>query len=128
MSNRREWRRSVNLRHTVMLGLLVVALVGVPAAQADEKPEKESFWSRFKDPEDGKLDVTAGSEEQSGFLPVIIPFNEPATGPGLLAAVGYFHPRKKSDIAESARTGQAVPPTTTFGAGGYAQNGTWVLA
>jgi hypothetical protein len=94
------------------------------ALQEEEK--KKGFWDRFKDPEDGKLDLTAASEEEAGFFPIAIPFNEPALGVGLVLAMGYFHPDKnKSPASSGQRTG---PPTTTFGAVAGTTNNTWFAA
>ena len=86
----------------------------------DEKPKK-SFWSRFKDPKDGRFDVAAGSKGASGFLPLLIPFNEPAIGVGVAGALAYFHPTRAPQSAE----GIPNPPSTTFGGGGLSENGTW---
>ena len=67
-----------------------------------ENEEKQGFWKRFKDPEDGKLDLTAGGEQGAGIFPIVIPFNEPAVGFGLVLAVGYFHPTKSEAPASPA--------------------------
>ena len=91
-----------------------------------EDEEKKGFWDRFKDPEDGKLDLTAGGEQGAGFFPIAIPFNEPATGPGLVLALGYFHPTKGAPAASSEDA--ATPPTVTFGAVAGTTNGTWFAA
>jgi len=94
--------------------------------QAESDGEKKGFWDRFKDPEDGKLDLTAGGEQGAGFFPIAIPFNEPATGPGLVLALGYFHPTKGAPAASSEDA--ATPPTVTFGAVAGTTNGTWFAA
>jgi len=88
--------------------------------------EKKGFLSRYKDPEDGKLDIMAGDEEQAGIFPIVIPFNEPATGPGLVLALGYFHPKKETSSSSPERKG--APPTATFAAGAGTTNGTWFAA
>jgi hypothetical protein len=110
--------------------LAVVSLVTVSsgARAAEEEQEKEeSFWSQFKDPGDGKFDLVGEREGGSGFLPIVIPFNEPAIGFGLVVGLAYFHPDKSADAAP--RPGdRKVPPSTTFGGGVYAQNGTWAVA
>lgn len=101
-----------------------------PEAAAEPSPPEEdekSFWSRFKDPQDGKFDVTAGSGSASGFLPVVIPFNDPAVGGGLTMALIYFHPRETP--AEGAeKKDESAPPSMTFGGGAYADNGSWAAA
>jgi hypothetical protein len=95
---------------------------------SDEAPAGEGFWDRFKDPEDGKFDVTAGGsdEDAKGFLAIAIPFNEPAIGFGLAAAVAFFHPAKP--LPEEVERDKAAPPTTSFAGGGYSRNGTWAAA
>jgi hypothetical protein len=95
-------------------------------AEAASKEDKPGFWSRFKDPEDGKFDITAGSERNSGFFPVVLPFNEPATGVGLILAIGYFHPTKRETRVDSH--GRIPPPTTTFGAVAFTENDSWAGA
>jgi len=104
---------------------------GVAASQEsgvgeDEKP-KESFWDRYKDPEDGKFDVTASGEGTSGFLPLLIPFNEPAIGIGVIGAIAYFH-RGEEPAAAPREPARFEPPSTTFGGGVYSENGTWAIA
>jgi hypothetical protein len=92
-------------------------------------PEEENsggFWSRFKDPEDGKLDLTAGGNQGAGFLPLAIPFNDPAVGFGLSLALAYFHPTKGEPDASSKST--AAPPTASFGAFAGTTNGSWFVA
>jgi len=46
-----------------------------------------------------------GEEKKKGFMSR---FNEPATGPGLVLTVGYFHPTKGSPSSEPERKG--APP------------------
>jgi hypothetical protein len=91
----------------------------------DEEPAKRGFWSRFIDPEDGKFDVTAaGTEEETkGLLPLVIPFNEPAVGAGLVGALAYFHPSEP--LPEGVERDKSAPPTMTFGGAAAAENGTW---
>ena len=95
------------------------------AAQNEGQKQKKGFFKRFKDPEDGKFDLTAGGKGGSGIFPVVLPFNEPATGPGLTVAIGYFHPRKGAD---KDADGRAIPPTTTFGAAAGTTNNSWIVA
>jgi hypothetical protein len=99
---------------------------GKEPAKGEQEEEKKGFWSRFKDPEDGKLDIMAAGEQKAGLFPMAIPFNEPATGPGLVLALGYFHPTKAG--APTSSEGRMAPPTATFGAGAATTNGTWFAA
>jgi hypothetical protein len=93
----------------------------------DEAPagEKKGFWSRFKDPEDGKLDLTAGGEQGEGFLPLVVPFNDPAVGFGLTLALAYFHPAHGQPAV--TKKGSAAPPTATFGAVAGTTNRSWFV-
>jgi hypothetical protein len=111
---------------------------GEPAPASEDRSEGESekaedgvetkkgFWNRFKDPEDGKLDIMAGDEQEAGIFPIAIPFNEPAVGLGLVLAVGYFHPQAASPTSTPERKG--APPTATFAAGAGTTNGSWFAA
>jgi hypothetical protein len=95
---------------------------------ADEESAKKGFWSRFKDPEDGKFDVTAGGSDEGtqGLLPLVIPFNEPAIGAGLVAALAYFHPIQP--LPEGVERDKSAPPTMSFGGAAVSENGTWAGA
>ena len=90
----------------------------------DEKKKKKG--GRLKDPLDGKFDLTAGSKRGSGWFPLAIPFNEPALGVGLVAALAYIHPQKNASGGGPGLSGS--PPTVTFGGGGATTNGTWAAA
>lgn len=94
------------------------------AAAANE----QSLWDSLKDPEDGKLDLTAsGSGTPTGLVPLILPFNDPAIGTGALFGGVYFHPPKRF---ESSAT-QAEPmgtPSMSFAALAASDNETSVLA
>jgi hypothetical protein len=93
------------------------------SASADEKKKK---GGRLRDPLDGKFDLTAGSKRGSGWFPLAIPFNEPALGAGLVAALAYIHPQK--DAGGGGPDLSGGPPTVTFGGGGATTNGTWAAA
>ena len=79
-----------------VLGFLVFLFLG-SSAWADEAPRAEdvrrvcerlttttgfSFWSQFRDPQDGALDVSEWLASKTGFLPVPIIITEPAVGLG----------------------------------------------
>lgn len=98
------------------------------AGEERKEGSKKSFWGRFKDPKDGKFDITAGSEKgTSGFLPLVIPFNEPAVGYGAVVALAYFHSPKTEPVATSKEK-QFISPSMSFGGGAYAENGSWGAA
>jgi hypothetical protein len=97
-----------------------------PDSEAQAEDQKKGFWESLKDPVDGKFDLTAGSVGGSGFLPLAVPFNEPALGVGLVAALAYVHPQKGAAGEGGGLSGS--PPTATFGGGGGTTNGTWFAA
>jgi len=103
-----------------LLGILLLA--SVCRAEKDE-----SFLGKFKDPHDGKFDIVGAKEMTSGFLPVIIPFNEPAVGLGAVFALAYFHPQDPGHSAGPAES-PAQPPSISFGGGLYSENKTWAVA
>lgn len=107
------------LRPTItLLALLVLQFTGggCPAEEA-------TFWDNFKDPVDGKFDIMGDKEIATGFLPVVIPFNEPTVGLGAVGALAYFHPKAKTDSS-----GSNVPPSISFAGGLYTDNQTWSVA
>jgi hypothetical protein len=101
-----------------------------PAAAGDDAaaatPADDGFWDRFKDPVDGRFDITASGGGGSGLLPLVIPFNDPAIGAGAVAGVVYFHPEDAPDGA--AGTAGNAPPTMSFAGAARSDNDTWVAA
>ena len=95
--------------------------------EAEPAPAPTSFWGRLRDPEDGRLDITANRPDASGFLPFLIPFNEPALGAGLVLGLAYFHPGTAPN-PESVEEARFEVPSITFGAGAVSENGTWAAA
>jgi len=85
-----------------------------------------SLWDRFRDPVDGKFDIAA-NQKASGVLPLLIPFNDPAVGIGVVGAVAYLHPVAAPPSGQSDQ-GSAVPPSITFGGGAYTENTSWAGA
>jgi hypothetical protein len=90
----------------------------------------ESFWDRFKDPKDGKFDVSGWSEEEEaitgGFLPVPIINSEPAIG-GLALGVGLLYIREESSTKDTdSQTGKR-PPVISGIAGAYSLNDSWLI-
>lgn len=108
--------------------IAVIHSTAVPAQseQADLSAATESseggFFSQFIDPLDGRLDLTAGGDsDTSGFVPLLIPGNDPTFGPSLLAALVYFH-------EPSTTPEPGSPPTMTFGGAGATENHSWGVA
>ena len=103
--------------------LLSMTAWAQPAESAEEPAPSGGFFSRFIDPSDGRLDVTAGSSGgTSGFVPLAVPGNEPSLGTGLLLALVYFHP---TDVSE---TPSNAPPTMTGGGAAFTDKESWAVA
>ncbi|PCE64374.1 BamA/TamA family outer membrane protein [Sediminicola luteus] len=81
--------------------------------------------SKFRDAEDGAIDLSNYLLKGNGVLPVLVPVTEPAVGYGLIGAGLYFIPKKKPgyqpDIAVLA--GGVTTNGSWLGGGGY--NGFW---
>ena len=94
----------------------------------------ESFWDKFIDPMDGKLDMSGWSEteekDDKGFLPVPIIISEPAIGGlGLGVALVYMSekgPYKNSETPPDKKAKQR-PPRTVGIAGAYTLNDSWAI-
>ena len=97
----------------------------------------KSFWNRFKDPSDGKFDVSGWSEEEEaitgGFLPIPIIESEPAIG-GLALGVGLLYIREKSwtkdTDSQTGKPGKETrkrPPVISGIAGAYSLNDSWLI-
>ncbi len=94
----------------------------------------ESFWDRFKDPKDGKLDFSGWSEKEDetpgGFLPVPIIISEPALGGlGLGAAMVYMREKGPYENSEASSDKEAKkrPPRISGVAGAYTLNDSWAV-
>jgi len=86
-------------------------------APADEpKPEKPT--SRFRDPEDGKIDLSAFLAKPRSFLPIPLVVTEPAVGYGGGLAGMFIRPREKAGGAGFAK------PNISIVAGLATENGT----
>ena len=94
--------------------LLTLGTIVLQAGYAQEPPEP----SRFRDPEDGQLDVSSFLEKPRGFLPVPIVITEPAVGYGGGLAGIFLRPRK-----QAGEQGWARPDISAIGAFGT-ENGT----
>ena len=94
-----------------------------PTAEADDG----GFLSGFIDPSDGRFDVTAGGDGggASGFVPVVIPANDPTLGVGLVGAIVYFHPPK---VPGDPKNPANNPPTMTGGGIAFTDKESWAVA
>jgi hypothetical protein len=104
--------------HRVLSAAIVLALAA-PAATA-EVP------SKFRDEEDGALDLSDHLLRHRGVLPVPILVTEPAIGYGGGVALAYFSQSFEERALASRERGEAVvPPDITIGVGLKTENGTW---
>jgi hypothetical protein len=74
----------------------------------------------FRDPQDGKLDMSDWLLEQHGWLPVPIVITEPAVGYGLGLAAATFH---RAEGTEPSSAG--APPSITAVGALYTESDTW---
>jgi len=85
----------------------------------------KSFWDRFKDPKDGKFDVSGWSEEEEaitgGFLAIPIIDSEPAID-GLALGVGLIYFREESSKKDTGSQTEKRPPVILGIAGAYSLN------
>ncbi len=93
-----------------------IAAVGSGQVQPDAPREGRA---RFRDPQDGQLDLSYFLENPRGFLPVPIVVTEPAVGYGAGVAVMFLRPRE-----EAGEEGWDRPNISAVGAVAT-QNGTW---
>lgn len=96
------------------------ALAQQPAVQDPEAETKDSVLADFLDEEDGMLDVSNFLAKAHGFLPIVMPITEPATGYGAVLGLVFFHDKGKPR--------KGVPPTVTAVAVGGTENGTRIAA
>jgi len=83
---------------------------------------------RFRDPEDGAIDLSSHLLEYSGFLPVPILITEPALGYGLGTAVVYFDESIAAKNENTKTKKHIVPPNITGFGGFKTENGSWGAA
>lgn len=99
--------------------LTALGAAGAPS-DADAAAQSQTTGSRFRDPQDGQLDLSRFLAQPRAFLPVPLIVTEPAVGYGGGLAGMFLRPRK-----EAGREGFARPNMSV--AGGLAtENGTWM--
>lgn len=104
---------------------LACALPSLVCAHAPAEPATEQApsgphkASRFRDPQDGKIDLSAFLAHPRAFLPIPLVVTEPAIGYGGGLAGMFVRPRK-----DAGSEGYARPNMSIFG-GIATENGTW---
>ena len=113
---------------TLIIGTLntVAAEEGSDAA-TEAEPEKKSFFSQFKDPDDGMIDMSEWLLDNIvGFLPVPIIITEPAVENGLGVAGVFFH-KPKEDQMKPGIDGRFILPNVTAVAAAVTGNDSWFV-
>jgi hypothetical protein len=91
-----------------------------PQQNAEATAQAQTTGPRFRDPQDGKLDLSRFLAHPRAFLPVPLIVTEPAVGYGGGVAGMFVRPRKDAGSEGFARPNMSV-------AGGLAtENGTWM--
>jgi len=80
-------------REMFRLVLFVLCLTFVSSSHADEAIAGSTTSpapSKFKDPEDGRFDVSSFLDTAHGFMPLLVPITEPALGYGAVGAAVFI--------------------------------------
>lgn len=101
-----------------------------PAENAEEAAEAEGELkeskSRFRDPEDGKFDISQKLlDSLVGFMPIPIIITEPAVDDGLGVAGVFFHKAKPDQMQLS--DGNLILPNISVIAAAYTGNDSWLV-
>jgi len=83
--------RSAGVQALLFLVGCAVTLMGASPVRAADAEEAESPPSRFKDPDDGRFDVSGFLDTAYGFVPLLVPITEPAIGYGAVGAAVFIH-------------------------------------
>jgi len=97
---------------------------GVDSAESDD--EQKGFMSKFKDPEDGKFDISKYLlDNLVGFMPIPLIITEPAVDNGLGIAGAFFH-RPKADQMQPGDD-NLIMPNISVVAAAYTGNDSWFV-
>src|SRR4051794_10880522 len=100
--------------------------IGIATAIAVSSVAHGELPAKFKDDEDGSVDLSDYLLRHSGVLPVPIIVTEPAIGYGGGVALAYFSQSFEQRAQEALARGDPVtPPNITVGFGMKTENGTW---
>jgi hypothetical protein len=125
----------MNSRYLKSLAALILIACTVNSVAAQEtteevpeaEAEKKSFFSQFKDPEDGMFDMSAWLVENIvGFLPVPIFITEPAVDNGIGVAGVFFH-EPKADQMKPDADGNIILPNISVVAVAVTGNDSWIV-
>ena len=69
----------------------VAVFMGAAPLRAQDPGGAAAPTSRFKDPDDGRFDVSGFLDTAYGFVPLLVPITEPAVGYGAVGAAVFVH-------------------------------------
>ena len=103
---------SATVRALLLLVECAAMLWGAsPLRAADEDGAASPAPSRFRDPNDGRFDVSGFLDTAYGFVPLLVPITEPAVGYGAVGAAVFIHGEPPAAGEEFVR-----PTMSTVGA------------
>jgi hypothetical protein len=101
---------------------VAAGIVALPALLAASTAAAQPIPEPFRDPADGRLDLSDWLLNRKGFLPMPIVVTEPALGYGGGLALTFFDGTLAEGVTKS---GRLVPPTIFGGAGFYTSDGSY---
>ena len=117
--------RPLQVLATLFLLAYVVVPVAAQEATAEVDQAEASFWSQFRDPDDGMLDMSQYLlENLIGFMPIPIIITEPAVDGGLGLAGVFFHPPNDDQMKPDAEQNMILP-NMSVAAAAYTGNESW---
>ena len=128
---------SVRLRffHIISISIIMMLLASPLAAQeaveeaedaAESNDDQKGSMSKFRDPEDGKFDISQYLlDNLVGFMPIPLIITEPAVENGLGLAGAFFH-RPKGDQMQPGGD-HLIMPNISVAAAAYTGNDSWFV-
>lgn len=118
----------------ILAACVLATIVFGPVMAADSaesnsatKGDSGSFLSQFRDPQDGKFDVSQWLLENIvGFMPVPIIITQPAVDNGLGLAGIIFH-KPRGDQMKRGPDGELILPNITAVGAAYTGNDSWMV-
>jgi hypothetical protein len=95
-----------------------------PPAPKSDGEQPQSRWSGFRDPQDGRLDLSEWLLDRKGVLPVPLIITEPALGFGVGAMGLFFRESIREHYEKAGESGRLEPPDIYGLAGFGTENGT----
>jgi len=113
-------------RVDLALKLPSICLLAASVMGSSAPVRADSFFHKFIDPKDGKLDASQWLSGRTGFLPIPLVISDPAVGYGAGLAIGFLHESKDEEKPKDDPNAMLhLPPSVSFVAGAYTENGSW---